>query len=365
MEIDGLLRKRLKSLFRGSDLDVIVLMNTSIKDSNFTYMTDFSSGVFEDTILLLFKDSEMLLVNKLEREIALENAPKIMNVKSVGSIKEMSAELRSALHNKAVGFNAKFLPYSYYKAIRKLGNPKKMVDVSKKFSEIRTVKDGYEISRIKKANTIAKRAFDQIQEVFSEGITERKLAAKFNSFMLDSGASSPSFDTIVCFGKNSALPHHSPDNTKLRANSIILIDAGAKWGNYCSDLTRTYFFRPDKSSKVFKNFEEMYETVSTAQSEALKIIRPGIPALKAHVVAEKIINSAYNGKYAGKFIHSLGHSIGIDVHDESKFSLSPSCNYKLAKNMVFSDEPGIYVVGTGGVRLEEDVLVTSSGAKII
>ncbi len=365
MEIDGYIKRRLKLLFRDSGLDAIVIMNTSIKDSNFTYMTDFSSGVFEDTILLLFPDGETLLVNKLEREIALESAPKAMDVVGADTSEEIASLLEKALKGKNVGFNAKFLPYSYYTAIRKLGKPKRMVDVGKSFSILRTVKDDYEIDRIRKANSIAKLAFEEIPKHFSEGITERQLAARFDSLMLDAGAISPSFDTIICFGKNSALPHHSPDNSKLRENSIILIDAGAKWGNYCSDLTRSFFFRPQKSSRQYREFEEMYSTVEEAQAAAFVSIKAGVSASAPHMVAENIIDEAYGGKYAGKFIHSLGHSIGIEVHDESMISLSPRSKETLLKGMVFSDEPGIYVVGKGGVRLEEDVLVGSGSSSVL
>ena len=365
MEIDKILKYRLKALFKQSDLDAIVLMNTAVKDSNFTYMTDFCSGVFEDTILLLFPEGEKLLVNKLEREIALESAPGVMQVKNADTSKDLSHELLSSLHNKRVGFNAKFLPYSYYSAIKRLGKPKRIVDVGRSFSSLRTIKDSYEVGRIRKANAIAKKAFEKIPEYFSEGMTERQLAAKFDGLMMDFGASSPSFDTIVCFGKNSALPHHSPDNTRLRSNSIVLIDAGAKFANYCSDITHSYIFRPEKGSQTYRDFEQMYDTVETAQREALKAVRPGVLGSEPHKRAEAIINSANNGVYKDKFIHALGHSIGIEVHDESRFSLSPFCNEPLSENMVFSDEPGIYVVGKGGVRLEEDILITSNGAKII
>ena len=365
MEIDGYIRRRLKSLFKDSGLDAVVIMNTSVKDSNFTYMTDFSSGVFEDTILLLFPDRETLLVNKLEREIAIESAPKAMEVVGADTSEEIALRLKKSLKGMNVGFNAKFLPYSYYAAIRKLGKPKRMVDIGKSFSRLRTVKDDYEISRIRKANSIAKRAFDEIPKHFSAGITERQLAARFDSLMLDAGATSPSFDTIICFGKNSALPHHSPDNSKLRENSIVLIDAGAKWGNYCSDLTRSFFFRPQKSSKQYREFEEMYSIVEEAQAKAFASIKAGAVASVPHSIAENVIDGAHGGKYAGKFIHALGHSIGLEVHDESMISLSPRSKEILSKGMVFSDEPGIYVVGKGGVRLEEDVLVGSGGSSIL
>ena len=365
MEIDGYIKRRLKSLFSDSGLDAVVIMNTATKDSNFTYMTDFSSGVFEDAILLLFPDGEKLLVNKLEREIALESAPKVMEVVSADTSEELASHLKKDLKGLNVGFNAKFLPYSYYAAIRKLAKPKRMVDVGKFFSKLRTVKDEYEISRIRKANSIAKRAFSEIPTYFSAGITERQLAAKFDSLMLDAGATSPSFDTIICFGKNSALPHHSPDNSKLRENSIILIDAGAKWANYCSDLTKSFFFKPQKASPTYAGFEEMYSVVEEAQAEALAAIKAGAAASSPHITAENVIDKAYGGKYAGKFIHALGHSIGIEVHDESMISLSPRSKEILSKGMVFSDEPGIYVVGKGGVRLEEDVLVGSGSSSIL
>lgn len=196
-------------------------------------------------------------------------------------------------------------------------------------------------------------------------MTEKQVAAKLDFLMMHHGADEPSFKTIVCFGANSALPHHSPTEAKLRANNLVLIDAGAKYQNYCSDLTRTFIFKPEKHTKRHARMADMYETVKMAHDMAFRAIRPGIPGSSVHKVAQDFIDSYGGGTYKGKFIHALGHSIGIDVHDSEIIALAPKADMKLQKGMVFSDEPGIYVNGFGGVRIEDDIVVTKNGASFL
>jgi Xaa-Pro dipeptidase len=171
------------------------------------------------------------------------------------------------------------------------------------------------------------------------------------------GASGTSFDTIVSFGKNAALPHHSPDKTRLRKGELILIDAGAKDSNYCSDITRTFAF-----GKIGEGQKEMIDVVKEAQRMAIGAIRQGRDGREIHSLAENYLNETRGGKYKGRFIHALGHSVGLEVHDGPGFSKQKNI---LKPGMVITVEPGVYVPGFGGVRFEDDVLITEKGSEVL
>ena len=355
---------RIRKVFDNCDADVIFLMNTKEQDSNFTYLCGFTSGVFENTPLIVARKKLVLLVSVLEYEIAKEQRPKGMEVVKVDSSKRAREIMVKYMKSKTVGINGDYLPYNYYSTIKKRIKPKRLIDVSSAFGRARSVKGSDEIENITVANRIARKALGIVKGKLKAGMTEKEVAAMIDYDMMKMGASGASFDSIVAFNKNTALPHHMPDETKLKENSIVLIDIGAKYNNYCSDITRTFMFRPDPKSARYKRFADIFNTVRKAQKLSYQYVKDGLPGSKAHDAAANYIDRARNGAYKGRFIHSLGHAVGIEVHDTGP-GLSPVSKEKLESNMVVSNEPGIYIVGFGGVRLEEDVIVTKKGAKII
>ncbi|MGC8669726.1 MAG: M24 family metallopeptidase [Candidatus Micrarchaeia archaeon] len=356
------MRGKLLKILDRANVDKVLIINTGIIDSNFLYVTGFTSGVFEDTALVIERSGETLITSALEYETAIEQKPNWMKVLKVNNGKEFESALQKSVNGKRIGINGAFLPYKYVRFIKRLG-ASTIIDISEEFAKTRLVKDIDELSKIKAANRIVKKAFKEIPRYFHKGVTEKEIAARFDYLMMKNGASGPSFQTIVSFDKNSALPHHMPDDTKLEPNSIVLIDAGAKYENYCSDVTRTFIFKPNKKTSKYRRIIDIYETVKNAQTLALKSVKPDVEASVPHINAESYINTAKGGIYKGTFIHSLGHSIGIDVHDG--MGLSRGANFKLKPGMVFSDEPGIYIEGFGGVRIEDDVVVTENGAVVL
>jgi Xaa-Pro dipeptidase len=173
--------------------------------------------------------------------------------------------------------------------------------------------------------------------------------------MVERGADSPSFESIVAFGENSALPHHSSGERRLRRGDNVLVDVGARFNLYCSDLTRTFFFGRASAPQ-----REAYAKVLEAQTRAIGGIREGVTGQAIHKIAADVIDSS---KFKGRFTHGLGHSIGLEVHDGA--GLSPWNLQKLKRNTVMTVEPGIYSPGEGGVRIEDDVVVTADSCRLL
>ena len=345
---------RLKKVFENADFDTAIIMNPSQMDSNFLYLSGFPSGVFEMSFIIATRKKLVLLTSILEYELAVKQKPKGMDVIQFGSRADISKIMRQYSEGKTVAINEEFLPYAYYKFIKKAANPKKIVDAGKAFDAAREIKGADEIENIKKAVKITKTALEAIESDFANGITEKQIAAKFDYLMMKHGAEKAAFDSIVSFGPNTALPHHLPDDTKLKPNNFIILDVGAKYHGYCADITRTFIYKPDRKSLKCKRMSNMYETVQKAQALGLEMVKPQVDGMDVHKAVAKYIDSARNGIYKGKFIHALGHGIGLDVHDNVALSL---VHKQIKEGMVMSDEPGIYINGFGGVRLEDDILV--------
>lgn len=341
----------------------MLLINTANTDPNFSYLTGFT-GTFEGSLLIVLPRKIVLIVSPLEYGVAKKMKPKEMQIVLMESRKKIEETLKRHLKGKTVGINGSFMPYRLYKRLKKLSGAKNLVDVSEAFYSARNIKDEHEIAMIRRANNVIKKALRDIPKYFKDGVTEREIATKLNELAVEYGGDGPSFPTIVCFGANSAIPHYVPANAKLEPNSFILIDCGTKYRNYCSDVTRTFIYKPEKSTEKYKKMMEMYRTVKEAQTLALWSVKPGIKGSVPHNIAAKHIDKVFNGRYKGRFIHSLGHAIGIEVHDPGT-GFFPSETDKLQEGMVISDEPGIYVPGFGGVRIEDEVLITGKGAKFL
>jgi Xaa-Pro dipeptidase len=356
------MKPRLARLFAYAKVNHILLINTDREDSNFLYVTGFKGGMFEGTVLLVRKNSMTLFCSPLEYGLAKTQKPKEMKIVLLNKSGMLREALKKELKGKKVGINGSFMPYNVYKTLSSKVKAR-LVDVSEKMSQARLVKDETELKNMRKAIMVTKKALVAGKAALKVGMTETQVAAAIDSKMLQMGTV-PAFTSIVAFDSNSALPHHAPGGARLKPNSIVLFDIGARYNNYCGDMTRTFMFKPKKSSEKYKRLMEMYNTVLKAQSLALSKIKEGAPGSAAHNAADAYINNYKNGIYKGKFIHSLGHSIGIDVHDGGA-GLYPSCKTKLKANMVFSDEPGIYIEGFGGVRIEDDVLVAKGASKFL
>ncbi|WP_337859966.1 aminopeptidase P family protein [Ferroplasma sp.] len=332
------------------NVDSILIMNGGENqiDKTFFYLTGAKSGIFEGSILHVKPEKVTIITSALEEEAAKETG---FDVMVYNGSSEKNEILKNAFNGDVnVGLNYSALTLDLYKQLMRIIPDKEFIDVSQSIDEARKIKDESELKNLREAAKIASDSFQDFIKTLKEGMKESELAANVVYAMMRNGASGESFKTIVAFGKNSAMPHYMPGNAKLKKNDFVLIDYGALYNRYCSDMTRTVVFgRADEKQK------EMYETVRAAQDESKKALKAGINGKDIDMIARKIIDE----KYPGRFIHSLGHGIGLDVHDHP--ALSPSMDFLLKQNMVVTDEPGVYIPEVGGVRIEDDLIIKKDG----
>ncbi|MDD6213170.1 MAG: Xaa-Pro peptidase family protein [Clostridiales bacterium] len=222
--------------------------------------------------------------------------------------------------------------------------------------EARAVKDAEEIELMRHSSRINDAAMGEIVKLLTTGITEREVAGAVAGIYRKLGGEGFSFDPLVEFGPNCAIGHHTPDDTPLKEGDSIIIDIGCRYHGYCSDMTRSFFYK-----KILKeNDRFVYDTVKQANESAEALIRPGIQLCELDKTARDIITKAGYGK---EFTHRLGHFIGIEDHDYGDVSLA---NTALTRpGNVFSIEPGIYIPNDMGIRIEDLALVTENGAEIL
>lgn len=266
---------------------------------------------------------------------------------SFSSIKEVLEE--EGVKTVYIDYDATSL--SLYKEYK--GFNVKLKDGTESLKKIFSVKSGKEIKDIKKACQIAQKSFYNILPEIKPPITERELKDILESEMIKNGAEGTSFDTIVAFRENSAVPHHETGETQLKDNSVILIDFGCKINGYCSDITRTVFYgEPDKE------FLDNYNAVLSANIKAEEQITSGLIGKDADNIARSVLNEKGLGEY---FTHSLGHGVGLNIHE--KPFLSPKSEDILKNKTVFTVEPGVYFDGKYGIRIEDTVVLENGKVK--
>ncbi len=231
----------------------------------------------------------------------------------------------------------------------------RLIPVDDMVIELRNIKDDHETGLIEQAIAIAEHAFGTLKARLRVGMTENDIAGLLTYEMRKRGASNSAFDPIVAAGANGSLPHYHPGPTKLSDHSALLVDWGAIFKGYRSDLTRMILV-----GNVDVKIKEIYRVVLDAQLAAIDAIKPGVSGAKVDQIARKIIARAGYGDHFG---HGLGHGIGRDIHEQ--ISLSKRGKTILKPGMIITVEPGIYLPGIGGVRIEDDVLVTAGGCRVL
>jgi len=237
--------------------------------------------------------------------------------------------------------------------VKALGGEEKLEPVFEIFRELRAVKDQEEIRLIKQACRMADKGIKAASEMIRPGVTQKEIAAEAEYAMRKAGSDGVAFETIVSTGECCAYPHGTNFEKTISEGDFVTVDLGAKNMFYCSDITRTFI-----AGKATEKQTQIYEAVQRAHQRAFDKIAAGVAAQKVDYAAWRVIDKAGYGDY---FVHNLGHGVGIEVHEAPV--LSPESKDILQVGMVVTDEPGIYLPGYGGVRIEDTVLVTESGAE--
>lgn len=253
---------------------------------------------------------------------------------------------------KQICFEAHKLTHHEYLALCQACPASTSLQVAQHWVEqLRELKDDYEIASIKRAAAIADQALLETLPLLKAGITEREAALELEYRMQRLGSQGMSFATILLFGARSSLPHGSPGETKLKEGDMILLDFGAVVNGYRSDMTRSYVL-----GTPCKRQQAIFDTVQSAQQQALALLKPGCDCQQLNDAAHQVLSHSEFSEFAGE---GLGHGLGLFLH-ETPF-IKPGVNHQLQVGNVITIEPGIYIPNFGGVRLEEDVLITESG----
>lgn len=310
--------------FTGSSGALYITLDSAVLFTDFRYMNQAPGQA---------KDFEVI-----------EHAPQMME-----SVKErLQADRITSL-----GFEAHEMTYEAYERAKESLDPVKLISTKDLVEQIRKVKDQAELQIMKEAAELADKAYTHILSYIRPGVSESDVALELEFFMRKHGATSTSFETIVASGERSALPHGVASERIIGKNEFVKLDYGAYYKGYCSDITRTVFVgKPENKHK------EMYDIVREAQCHAIDHLRPGMTCQEADALARDIIT---RHGYKDQFGHATGHGLGMEIHEMPR--VSPKSTETLLPGMTVTIEPGIYLPSFGGVRIEDDVVITEQGAQ--
>ena len=318
------------------------------KPQNMRYLTGFTG----EGCLFLSAQRQAVLTDFRYVEQLSRQAPSLECVRTrMGkSVPELVAELAAASGAERLAVETDFLCYDDWAALQGALGDIALAPLSGLAEEMRLIKDEGEIECIRRAADIACRAFKAILEVIRPGMTEREVAIALNYEMLRLGSEGEAFATIACAGLNGSLPHAVPGEHRLQNGELLTLDFGATFGGYRSDMTRTVGI-----GKVDGALKDIYQTVLEAHEMALDAIRPGAVCEDVDKVARDFIEA----RCPGSFGHALGHGVGLDIHEQPRLGRGDAT--VLWPGHVVTIEPGIYISGLGGCRIEDMAILTSDG----
>lgn len=342
MDLYQLTSKRIENFRKkliSTDMDGAFITNRE----NRLYLSGFTGT---SGFLLITGDKTLLLTDFRYVEQAAEQATHFEVIQYTGNVLQTVKELMDTNGIKTLGFENRDVTYDRYMELQHFLDGVRLMPLGTVIEELRRVKDPYELETIKSAVRIADEAFNHVLKFIKPGVKELELAAELEYHMKKLGATGTSFETIIASGKRSSLPHGVASLKKLEMGDPVTIDFGAYYEDYCSDMTRTVFLgEPEPEMK------KIYNIVLQAQQQSAMGAVAGMRGKDVDQIAREFI---YGKGYEKNFGHGLGHSVGLQIHEDPR--LNPTGESILENGMVVTVEPGIYISGYGGVRIE-DILV--------
>ena len=341
---------------RLEELQVDALLVTT--PSNRRWVSGFTGSA---GVLLISRDDQRFATDSRYWEQVGRQCPEFQLVKVTGATTGVAADLLQDTADMTIGYEPAHLTMTAYEqwtaaiaALPEAAGPR-LVPAPNAIEPLRMVKDADELDALTRAVQLGDQGMTHAISVIEPGMTERQLAWEIQRHVMEHGADDLSFSTIVAGGDWGAAPHAYPRDVPLAAGSGVVIDMGVIVDGYCSDLTRTLFLgEPDDQ------FKRVYDTVLTAQTMAEERIEAGMTGAEAHLIAATVIAEAGYGDYFG---HGLGHGVGLDIHEAPR--LAPASEAILGDGQVFTVEPGIYIPGWGGVRIEDQCVMESGRARLL
>lgn len=318
---------------------------------NVRYLTGFSGSYGQ---VLISKDEQIFITDGRYREqSAAEVQGCSIHILQNTSFLQLFTEIIREKDWKTIVYEANHLTCENLNKQAELNQEVTWTPTVGWVENLRRVKDEEEIQLLGEASQIVDLVFPKLLDEFREGVTERQILQRLMCLLWDHGAKGPSFDPIVLFGARASLPHGQPGDYPLQRDSWVLIDFGAIYKGYCSDCTRTFFFGEPGGLE-----RERHHLVMLAYQKALERAHPGVECKQVDDAAREVLVSAGLGE---AFMHGLGHGVGVEIHEAPR--LAPTSTDILESGMVVTIEPGIYLAGWGGIRLENAVLITPDGAR--
>ena len=334
---------KLRNKMKEMSVDAVLVLN----ELNQHYLSGFA---FTDGFLLITQSKAYLVTDFRYYEMALNGADKQFEVLTPDNRSEFIDKALADEGCKSVGFEGGSVSYDVYRSYCEKHPHLSFENIGNAIEVIREIKDADEIAKMQKAQDITDKAFSHILKVINRNMTELDVAVELEYAMRKNGASAFAFDTISVSGDASSLPHGTPRNVLLR-DGFLTMDFGAKFEGYCSDMTRTIVI-----GKADAEIKKVYNTVLSAQLAALEYLKPGADCGEADKIARDIINAEYDGTFG----HSLGHSVGLFIHESPRL-YSRGFGRKLNVGEILTVEPGIYLFGKYGCRIEDMVAITEKG----